>query len=271
MHVYLSWSGEAGGFAAKALHEWLPGVVSGLEIIRFAEDTMTGSGVPLFKLIMDGLSRADACIVCAAPEGFASPWVNFEVGFLACRGDKVPLYPLVLTSDTAPVIKGPLQMYPSILPKQDQIWHMVLAIGSRANSRVNPSFLESVFSQHWPLLKRKLDEAMKKSGESTPIAANESTVAGEELALSNNAKFLLTHAMLDPTGRILSSATLSGRFIQTAGRQFTEVGNPRSEAQWLSALRELAREGLIEASDAKESVFAVTARGYQVADRLQRV
>jgi hypothetical protein len=67
----------------------------------------------------------------------------------------------------------------------------------------------------------------------------------------------------------MSLQTMEGISVQTNGRNFTERGNSRSEAQWTGAIRELSRRRLVEDRAGKGEVFFVTDEGYQVADLLK--
>ncbi|KFB69589.1 DUF4062 domain-containing protein [Candidatus Accumulibacter vicinus] len=82
---------------------------------------------------------------------------------------------------------------------------------------------------------------------------------------------LLEAAAADKTGLILAIDLLAGRVIQAGARQFGEMEDRRSMAKWDYALSELKTHNLVQlshGSSGKESVFELTERGYQVADRL---
>ena len=63
--------------------------------------------------------------------------------------------------------------------------------------------------------------------------------------------------------------TSSGLMVQTNGKQLADRQNPRSEALWRAAVRQLVQYGLLEARGHKGEVFGVTAEGYRVADDLR--
>ena len=86
--------------------------------------------------------------------------------------------------------------------------------------------------------------------------------------LSKEAQALLKEASQDSQGAILHVAHLGGLLVQTNGKGFTEEGNPRSEATWESAIKELETENLIEDQGYKREVFAVTRRGYEISELL---
>jgi len=86
-------------------------------------------------------------------------------------------------------------------------------------------------------------------------------------SLSARARQLLL-AATDADGVIMRLQTLEGLGIQANGRQFAQRGNPRSEAEWDSALQELRDLDLIK-DMGKGEVFRVTQKGYEIADLLR--
>jgi len=86
--------------------------------------------------------------------------------------------------------------------------------------------------------------------------------------LSSEAKRLLTEAAKDRNGNIMRYRTMGGLTIGTNRITLNEKGNPRSEAIWESAIEELVQLGLISEQGYKGQSFGVTAKGYEVADKL---
>ena len=83
--------------------------------------------------------------------------------------------------------------------------------------------------------------------------------------LSEAARELLQEAARDKGGFVLRIETMAGLEVQTNGRDFTQQGDPRSEARWNGAVKELCAKRLLE-DLGKGEVFRVTDLGYQVAD-----
>ena len=86
--------------------------------------------------------------------------------------------------------------------------------------------------------------------------------------LSERARSILQEAVLDSYGSILTGRTSDGLHLVTNGREFSESRIPSEEVQWEEALDELESAGLIKARNLKREVFAVTAKGFEVADLL---
>lgn len=87
--------------------------------------------------------------------------------------------------------------------------------------------------------------------------------------LSPEAQELLLEAVKDKGRCIMKNRTHDGTCIQTNGREFSNRGDPRSEAKWEGAVDELYHKGLIEDHAGKGEVFFVTDKGYRAADYLQ--
>lgn len=85
-------------------------------------------------------------------------------------------------------------------------------------------------------------------------------------ALSGAAKKLLIEASQDKDGIILQLRTSEGLFVQSNGMNLVEDAEPRSEAQWEAAMRQLRESGLIQDRGHKGEVFSLTDEGYRVAD-----
>lgn len=89
--------------------------------------------------------------------------------------------------------------------------------------------------------------------------------------LSREAQILIVEASQDPNGNIIKLRHSQGSVVQTNGKNFVPDNNPRSAALWHAALEQLQTHDLVEARGYKGEVFAVTHRGYEVADELKDV
>jgi hypothetical protein len=88
-------------------------------------------------------------------------------------------------------------------------------------------------------------------------------------SLSEPAKIILIEASQDDRGTIWKPRSRKGLVIQTAGKDLVENQDPRTNARWEAALRELQDNGLIQDRGGRGEVFAVTDEGYRVADLLK--
>jgi hypothetical protein len=87
--------------------------------------------------------------------------------------------------------------------------------------------------------------------------------------LGESARELLVEASADQQGVIMNLQTMGGAIVQTNGKSFVQ-GGARSEAQWRSAVTELARLGLVEDRAGSNEVFFVTDEGYRTAEVLKQ-
>lgn len=106
--------------------------------------------------------------------------------------------------------------------------------------------------------------------ETTPDLVAKPSLASFAVKLSDEAAQLLAEAAKDRAGRITVLRHMGGTLVQTNGKSFSKEGDARSEALWEDAVTELEREILLEDRGHKREVFALTSRGYQVADTLAK-
>jgi hypothetical protein len=108
-------------------------------------------------------------------------------------------------------------------------------------------------------------------GEANAFAAAQALRGRDPIVgpLSEEARELLTQAAVDRNGIVMRLLTMSGLGIQTNDRQFAERGDPRSEAVWDGALLQLRNLDLLRDVGHKGEVFKLTAKGYEIADRIE--
>lgn len=88
-------------------------------------------------------------------------------------------------------------------------------------------------------------------------------------ALTAPARELLLEAVADKQGAVLRFRSMTGLGIQTNERQFVKGGDPRSEATWDAAFRQLLELELLRDIGHKGEIFNLTDKGYQTAERLR--
>ncbi|WP_299891883.1 hypothetical protein [uncultured Ruegeria sp.] len=116
-----------------------------------------------------------------------------------------------------------------------------------------------------PLLSKNLSEK-SVSTEGNYISTGEGTpIVGR---LSEEAVRLLLEASKDRNGTISHLRYLGGQAIQTNGINFADSKDRRSVARWEAALEQLQLEALVKALSAKREIFEMTAKGYELADKL---
>jgi hypothetical protein len=88
-------------------------------------------------------------------------------------------------------------------------------------------------------------------------------------AVSDKARTILKHASSKDGQIVITQRIGEHPGVESSGRAFADNKNARSSAEWVSAVKELARFGYAE--QASENVYRVTAEGYQLADTLTDV
>lgn len=107
--------------------------------------------------------------------------------------------------------------------------------------------------------------------EATAFAATQARRSQDPQAesLSEPARELLLPAAQDKNGVVMRLLTMTGLGIQTNERQFVDRRDPRSEARWDGAFRQLVELELLRDVGNKGEIFRLTDRGYEIADRLR--
>jgi len=267
MNIVIIAAGEQGKEVALILQEWLPQVIPIAKIVLVGLD-LSPSTLE-HRLLVKHVDPADAIVFCVTPQAAGLPDTPFFIGLVAGRKLGTPFYPFFVGVDRSAVPQVLSVSFQCVFPEKESVLSMVSDITKRSGEQAVPAnILVGVFSAKWPPLEFALNR----------IASQASRVADRHPSekrplpsrnLSSEAGELLVEAARDPHGRVMSIASLQGRHVQTNQKAFVEPGNPRSEAKGLAALRELAKEGLLEPLGSKGEVYAVTADGYRVADEIR--
>ncbi len=94
------------------------------------------------------------------------------------------------------------------------------------------------------------------------------TTTERQQDFSDDCKLLLSEAVKDPNGNIHKVRVFGGLILETNRKQFPEMGNTRSEAQWEQALQNLVTLGFVQDISGKGEWFRVTHSGFEAADAL---
>ena len=91
MKVYLSWSGELGRRASGALRTALQELVPTLEVWSPGSDITAGAR--WVDEIHHAIEQSEIALVCVTKESLDSPWLLYELGFMAGRGTASTVIP----------------------------------------------------------------------------------------------------------------------------------------------------------------------------------
>ena len=268
MNVLISWSGAQSKAVASALHEWLPNVVPGIKPWMSSKDIAKGRA--WFGELQHMLGQTQVCTICVTPENVRSPWIYYETGAIAARGGDVLICPYLVGVSPSMLADGPLAQWQCTIADREDTWELVKSLNSNAlASPHDPALLEGNFSARWPELWAQIE----------PIAENEVddqegfvTTDADHLAgakLSAEARTIILEVSEDPQGTLLYMKTSGGTFFQAHGVNLCPDQSPRTVARWKSALDNLVACDILEPRGHKGEVFALAAKGYDIADALR--
>ena len=104
--VFISWSGEPSRSIARALNDWLEGVLSQVE--PWVSDEEIRSGARWGDVLAESLEETDYGVICVTRENQTAPWLIFEAGALSKKVESAKVVPLCIDLPPSDVFKGPL-------------------------------------------------------------------------------------------------------------------------------------------------------------------
>ena len=109
MDVLLTWSGPTSHDIAGFFHTWLPGVLPGIK--PWISDQDIAKGKKWFPELTAQLDKSHVSITFITPENVRSPWVYYEVGFIAAKMEDGFVCPYLVGVDGKAVKDTPLGQY----------------------------------------------------------------------------------------------------------------------------------------------------------------
>lgn len=150
--IFISWSGEKSNALAAALREWLPHVLQMIE--PWMSDSDIGAG-HWNEALHKALGRAQFAIVCLTETNYKTPWVNYEVGFLA-RTKKIQVCPYLIGLKQKDINNVPLSQYQAMIADREGTLKLLKAINEINKRPVSDTVLSRSFEHLWPELEEKL-------------------------------------------------------------------------------------------------------------------
>jgi TIR domain len=128
MRVFLCWSGEGGpGWrAAGLLNKYLPEIMDGVD--TWFSETDIAAGSNWRNDLREALTGTDFCIVCVDRNSLRSPWVPFEVGFIAHALGDSSICPYLIGVSSKQIARTPLSAYQSKSADKDGTLALILSI-----------------------------------------------------------------------------------------------------------------------------------------------
>jgi hypothetical protein len=164
MKIFLSWSGPRSRAVAKALNDWLPNVIQGVEPFYSPE---IERGVRFNNAIDAALASAQFGIICLTPDNLQSRWIHYEAGALsksqkagASTGGQSTLWTF-LHGLTVKEVPFPLGNFQHTVAKKDDVFRLIQSINGRLKIPLGGRVLGNAFEQSWSSLKKMLKAANK--------------------------------------------------------------------------------------------------------------
>ena len=266
MNLMLSWSKPQSKAVASALHDWLPSVLPGIEPWISTKDI--DKGREWFQELQGTLASTKVCIICVTEENVRSPWIYYEVGAIATNGPDVLICPYLINIEPRFLSGSPLAQWQCTNAPRDDTWELIKSLNANAlPNKYDVQLLQREYETCWTQFEAKLGALPSATDVDETIEDPIDALAG--LSLTPEATRLLLAAANDPHGIILYMRMMSGANILTNRINMITDQSARSAAKWKGALDLLLSADLIEPRGNKGESFAVTDKGFSVADAIR--
>jgi hypothetical protein len=147
MRIFVSWSGQEVKPVASLLSA-LVGTCLGSSDVFFSDDIVPG-GRPLEE-IDAALIGAEAAFVLVSQSTMRAPWLNYELGSLGARIDRMRVIPILLDLSPGELI-SPVSQYGAMKYDDEAKLLNTLRVlnANRESSSINPITVETTFSALW--------------------------------------------------------------------------------------------------------------------------
>jgi hypothetical protein len=267
MNLVISWSKAQSKTVALALHGWLPSVLPGIDPWMSIKDI--DKGLEWFPELQRVLSNSRLCLICVTPDNVRSPWIYYEAGNIAAKDPNAMICPYLVGVSPLMLSDGPLGKWQYTVAEKDDTWELIKSLNLNAlSSRHDLSQLEHNYRAQWPLLFDKLEPVLQSEEDASQgfVQTDADNMAG--VNLSPEARTMLLEGSQDRNGYVLYHQTMGATHFQTNGKTLCQDQSARSVARWKGALATLVSFGLLEELGHKGNIFALTDRGFEVADLL---
>ncbi len=267
MDVLISWSKNQSREMASLFHDWLPKVVPGFRPWMSSKDI--DKGKQWFTEVQNVLGEATSCIICVTSKNVRSPWIYYETGAIAAKKQDVLVCPYLVGIGVSMIADGPLAQYQCTEASKEDTLALIRSLNRVLGAPHDETLLSGNFEDKWPEYEQQLIRILEmESGDTADFVETEADIlAGYKLSAAAR-KLLATAANAD--GQVVHTRSSSGSNTQAGGQSLNEPHNPRSEATWEQAIKDLVAYDLLTERGYEGAVFEVTAKGYEVADLLQK-
>ena len=167
------------------------------------------------------------------------------------------------------IADGPLAQYQCTEATKEDTLALIQSLNKALTNPHDEVSLCDNFESKWPEFELELARVLGMEVAATAdfVETEADELAGYKLSAEAR-KLLVAAAAVD--GLVLYTRSSSGCNTQAGNQTLNEPHNPRSEAIWEQAINDLVACGLLKDRGYKGEVFMVTAKGYEVADVLQK-
>ena len=252
---------------ASVFHAWLPKVVPGLKPWMSSKDI--DKGKQWFGELQGFLGEATSCIICVTAENVRSPWIYYETGAVAAKKQDVLVCPYLVGIGVSMIADGPLPQFQCTEATKEDTLALIQSLNKTLATPHDEVLVREKFEDKWPEFEEELARIlnMTVAAPADFVETEADVLAGYKLSAEAR-KLLVTAATGD--GTVIFSRSSAGRNTQAGRQLLNEPHNPRSEAIWEQAIKDLVAYDLLKDRGYEGEVFGVTGKGYEVADLLQK-
>lgn len=267
MDILISWSKKQSREMAAVFHTWLPKVVPGIRPWMSSKDI--DKGKQWFGELQGFLAEATSCIICVTPENVRSPWIYYETGAIAAKKHDVLICPYLIGTGTSMIADGPLAQYQCTEATRADTLALIRSLNKALANPHDDGLLTGNFDSKWPEFEQELTRVseLDVAAPADFVETDADVLAGYRLSAESR-KLLVTAAASD--GQVSYCRSSDGCNTQASDQILNEPRNARSEAIWEQAIRDLVSCGLLKERGCEGKFFEVTAKGYDVAEALQK-
>ena len=269
MDVLISWSKAQSQEIASVFHGWIPKVLPGVN--PWMSNWDVGKGKEWFSELHGLLAGAKLCIICVTRENVRSPWLYYEAGAIAGKGENVRVCPYLIDVDVRMLSDGPLGKFQCMTATKNDTLSLISSLNKVLDDtrRHNEQILAGNFETQWPGFEAELSRvlAMDVNAEDGFVATDADDLA--DCNLSSEARAILAEACLDKHGIVIHTDLRAGLTVRTNERNLVERCDARTGARWKQAIKDLVACDLMEPLGPEGQTFKLTDKGYKVADLIR--
>jgi hypothetical protein len=166
-NVFLCWSGQLSGDAARTFSGWIGGVVQAAQPWFSEEDIRSGEA--WFQAVQDALLSCKVGVLFVTRENMKAPWLHFEAGAIFKQVGRSMVCPVLLDVSRTE-LEYPLAAFQARTTSKDEVGRLVLDIHN-ALEPTAPGKREKIrtaFEAQWDLLKLPGPLQTKRDDTSSP-------------------------------------------------------------------------------------------------------